>query len=113
MTVGVYDLTVTQNDLEKPLTYTLTDGGVITVIPAGATVTFHLSAIGTYGPSVGGGACTIVDPSNGAVSYTWQTGDLATPGGYWGTFVITYADGKHRTYPDTGPKTIRVLPSLA
>lgn len=113
MPIGVYDLTVTQNDLEKALTFTLTDGGVVTVIPVGATVAFHLTGIGTTTPSAGGGACTIVDAANGAVSYTWQTADLATPGGFWATFVVTYADGKKRTYPDIGPLAVRILPALA
>lgn len=90
----------------------LADNGVPLVLPVGATVAFDMAVLGDADSIVGGGSTAIVDASNGKVSYTWQTADVALPGAYWAMFVVTFLDGSTRTYPNGRYLRILVTPSL-
>jgi hypothetical protein len=92
--------------------WVLADNGVPLVLPVGTTVAFDMAVLGDADTIIGGGSTAIVDASNGKVSYTWQTADIALPGAYWAMFVVTFPDGSTRTYPNDRYLRILVTPSL-
>ena len=46
------------------------------------------------------GSATIVGAASGFVEYAWATGDVVTPGVYYGEWRVTTASGKHITFPN-------------
>lgn len=64
------------------------------------------------------GTTAIITPAAGVVEYSWATGDTATPGEYFGEWVLTYAPGVTRTLPassETGEPnffTVTIGPTL-
>ncbi len=57
-------------------------------------------------------AADITSASTGVVTYTWATGDTATPGVYEGEFQITWEDGGVETIPNEDYITVTVVDDL-
>jgi hypothetical protein len=57
-------------------------------------------------------AATIVTPTSGTVSYSWQAGDTAATGIYACVFVVTFGDGSTYTYPNDGYLEVSIEQNL-
>lgn len=64
----------------------------------GATVRFHLYALG--GQLIFDRPATVVDATDGHVRYAWQAGDTNTPGRHLGKFVVTYSNLEVQEFPE-------------
>ena len=107
-TIGVKD-----NDTGSTITATLTDASGAAVNVTGATVRFTMTAYGGSTPKVNRQAATIVTAASGVVRYTWQAGDLDTPGPFLAEFEVTFSGGAVQTYPGTGYLRVYISPDLA
>lgn len=58
------------------------------------------------------GSAAVVTPASGIVEYSWGSADTATPGEYFGEWVLTYAGPVTRTVPAPGFVTVTVAPVL-
>jgi hypothetical protein len=58
------------------------------------------------------GIASINDPTNGAVTYVWTTGDTATSGQYSAEFEILWNDGGYETIPNDGYFSIEIVDDL-
>lgn len=59
-------------------------------------------------PAVSGSMTLATDQvaNRGQVTYNWLPGDTATPGTYFGEFVVTRPNGSEQTFPTTGFVTV-------
>jgi len=96
-----------QNDTSPTLDAILTDadGNIVTV--TGASVRFHMRAIGSSALKIDA-AATVVDGTAGHVRYTLQAGDTDTPGSYVAEYQVTFLDGSIETFKNT-PDQLRVI----
>lgn len=92
---------IKQNDTSPFLLATLKDGNGNLIDLTAATVRFHMRAVGASSATVDGSAA-IVNEDQGAVKYTWQSGDTATAGIYEAEFEVTYSGGAIETFPNDG-----------
>lgn len=75
---------------------------------AGASCAFNM--MDSEGlPVVDAVAATILEPKT--VRYSWRPQDTDTAGTYRAEFRVTYADGRHETFPNAGFITVLVGPS--
>ena len=98
------DFVIKQGDTSPALEATLTDGAGDPFDITGATVTFHMTAVGNEGtnqPVVDADA-TVVDAGAGVVQYDWAPGDTADSGVYSAEFEVTYNSGVTETFPNDG-----------
>lgn len=59
-------------------------------------------------------AATITQTNPGIVTYTWQAGDTGDPGAEWqGQFVVTYAGGTVKAYPNAVPIELWIAQPVA
>lgn len=106
-----------------PTTFYIKQGNTLPVITAtlmdqygnvpnltGASVYFHMTNA-FYGNAVNAPA-TIVNPTAGQVSYTWQTGDTNNTGTYSYEWYVVFASGAQETYPQGYWNTVQIDPSL-
>ena len=99
-----------QNDTSPTLTDTLFDANGNAVDLTGATV--HFTMTDRFGVVVINAAtASIVAPAtNGNVSYTWQSGDLANAGTYRARWIVTFAGGAIESFPNAdGPNTLLIV----
>lgn len=101
-----------QTDTLPPYAVTLLHlNGTAVNLTGASSVTFVLSSYLTG--VVVDTAATIVSAGTGQVSYSWQPGDLATPGVYSVEWVVSWTAGGTTTYPIHGYNFITVLNNLA
>lgn len=81
--------------------------GTVNTDLTGATLQLHLKPAGGDVLTV---TATTTDATNGAWSYTWAAGDLATAGRWVCELQVTYVDGRIQTF---GPQVFYVQPQLA
>lgn len=84
------------NDTRPRLNFTLKQNGVAINL-TGAVVKFYFKKQGSDELKIDGRSCTVSDASNGEGFLSWQSGDLDTPGVYYGEFEITFSDTKIQT----------------
>lgn len=98
-------LKVKQGDLQLPVPLTLTDtaGAPINLsgLPAGA-VTINIRPIDSETPLFTGRVCTVDAPTAGEISFSWETGDTATPGLYIAEVQVAWLTGEPQTFPGDG-----------
>jgi hypothetical protein len=76
-------------------------------------VTFRLRAQrGGALVTLTGTAAVVAPATSGVVEYSWGAGDTATPGDYFGEWVLTYAGPVTRTVPAPGFVTVTVAAVL-
>lgn len=102
---------IKQNDTSPSLQAILKDGGLNPVDLTGASVRFHMKAIG--GDIKVDAPMTVVDQDNGVVQYDWGSGDTNTVGTYAVEFEVTYSDGAIETFPNKGSLAVNVTRELA
>lgn len=81
--------------------------GTVNTDLTGATLELHLKP---YGGDVLTVTATATDATNGAWSYTWAAGDLATYGTWMCELQVTYSDGRIQTF---GPASFKVAEQIA
>ena len=95
------DFTIKENDTSPTFQRTLTDASGTAVNLSGATVIFKMyDQMRTT--QVISATATLVDATNGVISYTFQTADTVTPGWYWVELEVTFSGGAVETYPNSG-----------
>lgn len=102
---------IKQNDTSPSLQAILKDGGLNPVDLTGASVRFHMKAVG--GAIKVDAAMTVVDQDNGIVQYDWEAGDTDTVDTYAVEFEVTYSDGAIETFPNKGNLAVNVTRELA
>ena len=78
----------------------------------GATVLFRLRKRGASTNAISAPAA-IVSPTEGTVRYSWIDGDTTSLGIYDGEFVVTFSDGKVKTFPNNGYFIIEITANLS
>ena len=103
---------VKQNDTSPIMLATLQDADGVAVGLVGATVRFHMRAIGSSQTKVDS-AATIVSAVAGSVSYSWSASDTNTIGSYQAEFEVTYGDGRVETFPNNGYISVEIIDDVA
>lgn len=103
---------VKQNDTSPAMLATLQDADGNAIDITGASVRFHMRAIGSNQTTVDGDA-TIVTASSGLVRYDWIAADTDTVGSYQAEFEVTYADSSIETFPNDGYIRVEITDDIA
>lgn len=103
---------VKQNDTSPAMLATLQDANGAAVNILGATIRFHMRAIGSTQTKVNS-AATIVNAATGEVRYNWSASDTNTVGAFQAEFQVTYADGKIETFPNDGYIPVEITDDIA
>lgn len=99
--------TYTVGDLERPLSGTLTDGGVPLDLTAATGVTVHIRRPDR---TVIARPATVAAPATGVWSMPWQAGDLNAPGNYALEVQVMWGANRPQTF---GPITFVVREQIA
>lgn len=102
---------VKQNDTSPAMLATLQDADGNAVNVTGATVRFHMRAVGSATVVVDE-AATIVTALDGLVRYDWQAADTDTIGSYQAEFEVTYADATQETFPNDGYIRVEIIDDI-
>ena len=102
---------VKQNDTSPAILATLQDADGNAVNVTGATVRFHMRAVGSTTVVVDE-AATIVTALDGLVRYDWQAADTDTIGPYQAEFEVTYADSSVETFPNDGYIRVEIIDDI-
>lgn len=103
---------IKQGDTGPALRATLRDGADVAYDLTGASVRFHMRAVGASSASVDASA-DLVTAENGVVQYDWQSGDTATAGIYHGEFEVTHSTGEIETFPNGAHIRIEIQDDIA
>lgn len=103
---------VKQNDTSPAMLATLQDADGNAVDITGASVRFHMRAIGSNQTTVDDVA-TIVTADSGIVRYDWDAADTDTVGSYQAEFEVTYADASIETFPNDGYIRVEITDDIA
>jgi len=103
---------VKQNDTSPAMLATLQDADGNAVNVTGATVRFHMRAVGSTTVVVDE-AATIVTALDGLVRYDWQAADTDTIGSYQAEFEVTYADATRETFPNDAYIRVEIIDDIA
>ena len=103
---------IKQNDTSPFMTASLKDASDSAVDIQGATVRFHMRAVGETTVKVDD-AAVITDGENGGVKYEWSSGDTDTVGQYQAEFEVTYANNKVETFPNNSYILVQVVDDIA
>ncbi len=103
---------VKQNDTSPAMLATLQDADGNAVNLTGATVRFHMRAIGGAQALVDE-AATVVTPLSGIVRYDWSADDTNAIGSYQAEFEVTYADASVETFPNDGYIRVEIIDDIA
>ena len=121
MTHGGANFYIKSYDTAPPIRATLQDGLGNDVNIEGAEVLFILRHIWDPETHRRPGPQLFANPANndqvgddtmGDVSYEWQPGDTAIPGGYWAEWEVTFLDGSVETFPDADHVKVAVIKHL-
>lgn len=103
---------IKQNDTSPSLRAQLKDGDDIPVDLTGATIRFHMRAIGGATAAVDASAQIITPDISGIVQYDWDNGDTATIGSYQAEFEVTFAGGAVETFPNSGYIRVEIIDDI-
>ena len=102
---------VKQNDTSPAMLATLQDADGNAINLTGATVRFHMRAVGSTQVVVDQ-AATVVTPLEGIVRYNWAADDTDTIGSYQAEFEVTYFDASIETFPNDGYIRVEVIDDI-
>ena len=102
---------IKQNDTSPSMLATLQDADAAAVNITGASIRFHMRAIGSTQVATDQ-AVVIVDAEAGEVRYDWQAADTATVGSYQAEFEVTYGDGSIETFPNDGYIRVQITDDI-
>jgi hypothetical protein len=103
---------IKRNDTSPAILATLQDADDNAIDITGATVRFHLRAIGAKQVTVDS-AAVIVAPLDGIVRYDWNSADTDVAGSYQAEFKVTYADASIETFPNNGYLRVEIISDIA
>lgn len=103
---------IKQNDTSPRLQATLKDGNGAAIDLTGASVNFHMRALGSTTNKVDGSA-TIADEDNGVVFYSWSASDTDTSGSFEAEFEVTYTGGAVETFPNNRYIQVEITDDIA
>ena len=103
---------IKRNDTSPSMLATLQDADDNAISVNGATVRFHLRAIGATAITVDS-AAVIVSPLEGIVRYDWDAADTDVAGSYQAEFEVTYNDGSIETFPNDGYIRVNITGDIA
>lgn len=103
---------IKQNDTSPAIVATLQDANGTAIDLTGASVRFHMRAIGSNQTTVDA-AATVVTPLSGIVRYAWDAADTDTVGSYQAEFEVTYADASVETFPNDGHIRVEITDDIA
>jgi hypothetical protein len=89
------------NNTSPALQVTLKDANGTPVDLTGASVRFHMRAVGATTAKVDA-AAALVTAASGIVKYAWIAGDTDTAGRYEAEFEVTFGDSSVETFPNRG-----------
>jgi len=101
---------IKQNDTSPSLQALLKDADRNPIDLAGASVRFHMKAVG--GGIKVDAPMTVVDEAGGVIQYDWAAGDTDTVGTYYVEFEVTYSNSSVETFPNTGSAVVSVIREL-
>lgn len=102
---------VKQNDTSPAMQATLQDADGNAINVTGASVRFHMRAVGST-QTVVDAAATIVTALSGIVKYEWDAADTDTVGSYQAEFEVTYADASVETFPNDGYIRVEIIDDI-
>jgi hypothetical protein len=102
---------IKQNDTSPAMLATLQDADGNAVNLTGATVRFHMRAVGGAQVVVDQSA-TVVTAIDGLVRYNWIADDTDTIGSYQAEFEVTYADASIETFPNDGYIRVEIIDDI-
>ena len=102
---------IKQNDTSPSMLATLQDADAAAVDVTGASIRFHMRAIGST-QVITDEEVVIVDAEAGEVRYDWQAADTATVGAYQAEFEVTYADASVETFPNDGYIRVQITDDI-
>jgi len=106
-----YTKTFTQGDTRTAIADQLVDATSTPINLTGSTVAFRMISQTDKSVKVNNASATLVDATNGKVSYTWASSDVDTLGCYWGWWIVT-TNGKTEHFPGDGEKmTVKIVVS--
>ena len=103
---------IKQNDSSPSIRAALKDGDNIPIDLEGATVRFHMKALGETTLKVDAVASVVSPAVNGIVQYDWDNGDTDTVGSYRAEFEVTFAGGAVETFPNSDYLSVIVKSEL-
>lgn len=103
---------VKQNDTAPSLRATLKDGNNTVINLTGASVRFHMRAIGGTTTKVNSAATVVSPATSGIVQYNWTASDTDAVGSYQAEFAVTYSDSSIETFPNNGYIRIEILDDI-
>jgi hypothetical protein len=101
-----------QNDTAPSIRATLENGNGNAIDLTGATVSFHMRALGATQTKVDA-AATVVNAASGIVQYNWIAADTNTIGSYAAEFEVRYADNTIETFPNNGYIRVEITDDIA
>lgn len=104
---------IKQGAQNPALEATLTKGDGTAQDLAGGTVTFSMKRKRTGVVKVSAANVAIVSAAAGTVKYSWASGDVDTPGVYYGQFTVTGLAGGPAVFPTSGYIFVTVLPKAS
>lgn len=102
---------IKQNDTQPAFQAVLEDGAGDPINLDGASVRFHMRAIGAASVKVDAAASVILAVS-GIVRYNWSADDTDTVGSYQAEFEVTYADASIETFPNNGYVRVEIIDDI-
>jgi len=102
---------VKQNDTSPFMLATLKDANEVAVDLTGASVRFHMRAVGASQVTVDADA-VVTDAEAGIVKYEWDAADTDTVGSYQAEFEVTFVSGDIETFPNNGYIRVEIIDDI-
>lgn len=102
---------IKQNDTQPAFQAVLQDGAGDPINLDGATVRFHMRAIGSNTAKVDA-AASVISALSGIVRYSWDAADTDRIGSYQAEFEVTYSDSTIETFPNDGYVRVVILDDI-
>lgn len=108
------DIILKRNDTRPVLSVTLVEGSPATAInlTTATSVKMYMRKQADTGTVYLTKTAAITDAINGVINITFSTGELAAVDTYAAEFEITWTGGGIETVPNSGYKTIQIIPDL-
>lgn len=103
---------IKQNDTSPAIQATLSDAAGAAVDLSGASVRFHMRAVGNTTAKVDA-AAVISNATGGIVYYNWQAANTDTLGSYEAEFEVTFSGGEIETFPNNRFIQVEITDDIA
>jgi len=103
---------IKQGDTVPALRVSLLNGTDNAISLDGASVRFHMRAIGSLSILIDS-SVSVIDAGSGVIQYDWVAGDTSLIGSYQAEFQVTYADGKIETFPNSEYISVEIIDDIS